>query len=61
MSTNEVGFSLQTLSTLTFLTLNAHGFFHVLCIDTLGVLHVLDVDVCLGFDSLGLLTCSETA
>ena len=60
MCTEEIGFSLEFLCTLCFLTLNTHGFFKVCSIHGLHVLHILDVEFGLSLHCLGCKTTSET-
>ena len=57
MCTEEVCFSLEFLCTLSFLTLNTHGFFKVCSIHGLHILHILYVDFGLSLHRLG---CKNT-
>ena len=59
MCSHKVGFSLEFLCTLSFLTLNTHGFFKVCSIHGLHILHVLDVEFSLSLHRLGCNTTCE--
>ena len=59
MCTKEVGFSLEFLCTLSFLTLNTHGFFKVCSIHCQHILHILYVEFGLSLHRLGGNTACE--
>ncbi len=51
VSTHEVCLRLKTLGTLSFLALNTHRFSHILSINALCILHILDINIRLGIHS----------
>ena len=59
MCTEEVGFSLEFLCTLCFLTLNTHSLFKVCSIHCLHILHILNVEFGLSLHRLGCNTTCE--
>ena len=59
MCTKEVGFSLEFLCTLSFLTLNTHSLFKVCSIHCLHILHILNVEFGLSLHRLGGNTACE--
>ena len=59
MCTEEIGFGLEFLSALSFLTLNTHSLFKIGSIHCLHILHILYVEFGLSLHRLGCKTACE--